>query len=54
MLIMQSVQFCIGCIVSAVNESDVVTEVGVVGVVTVTSQCSWWLVGEVSVIIQSL
>ena len=50
MLIIQSVQFCIGCIVSVVNETDVVTEVGVVGVVTVTSQCSWWLVGEVTVI----
>lgn len=44
-------QFCSGCIVSVVNETYVVTEVGVVGVVTVTSQCSWWLVGEVSVIV---
>ena len=43
--------FCSGCIVSVVNETDVVTKVGVVGVVTVTSQCSWWLVGEVSVIV---
>ena len=43
--------FCGGGIVSVVNETDVVTEVGVVGVVTVTSQCSWWLVGEVSVIV---
>ena len=43
--------FCSGCIVSVVNKTDVVTEVGVVGVVTVTSQCSWWLVGEVSVIV---
>ena len=41
MLIMQSVQFCIGCIVSVVNETDVVTEVVGVSVV------GGWLVKSV-------